>query len=103
MSLGMIARVTAENPARIFGLYPRKGVIGVGSDGDLVVVEPDSPHVISAKTQRQQVDYTPYEGFWVKKKIRHVLLRGQAVVRDGRLVQRVPDGRFLIREISRQK
>lgn len=103
MSPGMIARVTAENPARIFGLYPRKGVIGVGSDGDLVVVEPDSPHVISAKTQRQQADYTPYEGFWVKKKIRHVLLRGQAVVRDGRLVQRVPDGRFLIREISRQK
>ncbi|MFT4004673.1 MAG: dihydropyrimidinase [Lacrimispora sp.] len=103
MSPGMIVRVTAESPARIFGLYPRKGVIEVGSDGDLVVVEPDSPHVISARTQHQQVDYTPYEGFWVKKKIRHVLLRGQAAVKGGQLVQKVPGGRFLKREINRQK
>lgn len=101
LSPWMIARATAENPARIFGLYPRKGVIGVGSDGDLMVVKTDFPHMISADTQNQQVDYTPYEGFWVKKKIRHVLLRGQIVVKEGKLVQEEPGGRFLKREISR--
>lgn len=101
MSPGMIARVTAENPARIFGLYPRKGVIRVGSDGDIIIVKPDSPHMLSAGTQNQQVDYTPYEGFWVKKKIRTVVLRGQVVAEEGKLVQEKPGGRFLKREIIR--
>ena len=63
-----IARMTAENPAKIFGLYPRKGVIQPGSDADLVVIRPDSSHVIDAGTQKQYVDYNPYQGMVVSHK-----------------------------------
>ena len=92
-----IARMTAENPAKIFGLYPRKGVIQPGSDADLVVIRPDSSHVIDAGTQRQYVDYNPYQGMVVSHKVRHVFLRGQKIIEDGAFKTDVPAGNYLLR------
>ena len=92
-----IARMTAENPAKIFGLYPRKGVIQPGSDADLVVIRPDSSHVIDAGTQRQYVDYNPYQGMVVSHKVRHVFLRGQKIIEDGAFKTDIPAGNYLLR------
>ena len=92
-----IARMTAENPAKIFGLYPRKGVIQPGSDADLVVIRPDSSHVIDAGTQKQYVDYNPYQGMVVSHKVQHVFLRGQKIIEDGAFKTDVPAGNYLLR------
>lgn len=92
-----IARITAENPAKIFGLYPRKGVIQPGSDADLVIIRPDSSHVIDSGTQRQYVDYNPYQGMVVSHKVQHVFLRGQKIIEDGAFTTDVPTGNYLLR------
>lgn len=84
-------------PARLFGLYPRKGTLAPGSDGDIVVVDPEEEWTISAETQRQNSDYTPYEGVRVKGRIESVYLRGRQVVRRGRLFGETPRGLFLRR------
>ena len=58
-------RLLAENPAKLFGMYPQKGVLAVGSDADVTVWDPEAKTVITAARQQQNVDYTPYEGFAV--------------------------------------
>ena len=95
-----IARITAENPAKIFGLYPRKGVIQPGSDADLVLIEPDHSHTLSAASQHQYVDYSPYEGMVVSHKVRHVFLRGQRIIEDGTFITDEPTGSYLLRNTS---
>jgi dihydropyrimidinase len=97
ISLGRFVELTATNPARIFGLYPRKGVIAPGSDADLVVWDPEREHTWSAATHHMRVDYNPYEGRVVKGVPELVLSRGRAVVEDGRFVGRAGAGRFLKR------
>ena len=89
--------VTATNPARLFGLYPRKGTIAPGSDADLVVWDPDRTWTISAATHHMRVDYNPYEGRVVKGAPALVLSRGRPVVEDGRFVGRPGAGAFLPR------
>lgn len=91
------AQLTAETPAKIFGLYPQKGAIIPGADADLVVLEDlEQPEPVTAAAQHQAVDYTPYEGMAVKCRIRAVYLRGKAVMEDG-AVAGTPEGRFLRR------
>lgn len=92
-----LARLTAGEPARIFGLYPKKGVIAEGSHGDLVILEKKS-HIIRAAEQVQEIDYTPYEGMEVDYKVQHVFLRGHQVVRDGSVLEAGPTGQFLARK-----
>lgn len=75
----------SENAAKMFGLYPRKGVIAEGSDADIVVLDPTQTTRILAATQEQNVDYTPYEGIVAACKIEKVFLRGQEVVTDGKI------------------
>ncbi len=75
----------SENAAKMFGLYPRKGIIAEGSDADIVVLDPNQTTLISAKTQEQKVDYTPYEGIEASCKIEKVYLRGREVVNDGKI------------------
>jgi len=84
--------------ARIFGLYPRKGTIRVGSDGDLVIFDPNRPSKISVKTQHMAVDYNPFEGMEIAGRAEAVCVRGQVMVRDGKFVGDRKRGRFLQRE-----
>jgi len=72
--------VTATNAAKIFGLFPRKGTISIGADADLVVIDPERKHTISAATHHMNVDYSGYEGWELTGKIETVLLRGQVVI-----------------------
>ena len=95
LSLQQFVGLCATSPARLFGLYPRKGTIAVGSDADLVIYDPDRELVLSVETLHQRVDYCPYEGWLVHGYPRTVLLRGQVIVQDGRFVGRPGQGRFV--------
>ena len=89
--------ITSTAPARLFGLYPKKGSIAVGADADLVVYDPNRSHVISAKTHHMNVDYSCYEGRSVKGGSDVVMSRGAVVVRNGEFTGRKGAGRFLKR------
>ena len=91
----------ATTPAKLFGLYPRKGTIAVGSDADLVVFHPEKRHRISQKTLHMSVDYNPYEGREVTGAVETVLLRGRVVVMDDKFLGRAGEGRFLKRDVKR--
>ncbi|MBS5282818.1 MAG: dihydropyrimidinase [Clostridiales bacterium] len=82
-----MCRVLSENPAKLYGLYPRKGVIAPGSDADLVILRPGVEDVITAGDQIQNVDYTPFEGTRVTGRIEQVFLRGCHAVKDGRVAE----------------
>ena len=76
-------RLLAENPAKLFGMYPRKGVLAVGSDADVTVWDPEAKTVITAARQQQNVDYTPYEGFAVTGMPKAVFVGGVLVAEYG--------------------
>ncbi|NCB62029.1 MAG: dihydropyrimidinase [Clostridia bacterium] len=81
-----MARLMAENPAKLFGMYPQKGVLAEGSDADIVIFDTNYTGSITAATQTQNVDYTPYEGFVLKGRADTVLLSGEVVTEGGKLV-----------------
>jgi dihydropyrimidinase len=90
LSLVRLVQVLAENPARIFGLYPRKGTVQVGSDADLVVYDPTREFTIRAENQHSKANYTLYEGRQVLgwpemsfQRGRRVLWQGQVVAEPG--------------------
>lgn len=85
-------------PAKLFGLFPRKGTIAPGSDADLVIFDPQRELTISAANQHQRVDYTPYEGMPVQGVPDTVLLRGRVIVKDGQYVGGAGGGQFLARK-----
>jgi dihydropyrimidinase len=87
----------ATAPARLFGMYPRKGAIAVGSDADIVVYDPTRRHTISAKTHHMDVDYSCYEGREVQGASEVVLSRGTVVVRDGEWRGPAGHGKFVKR------
>jgi len=87
----------ATTPAKLFGLYPRKGTIAVGSDADLVIFDPNREHTISAKTHHMRVDYSMFEGIRVKGMPDVVLSRGRVLVEDNKFVGRAGAGNFLKR------
>ncbi len=89
--------IISTAPARMFGLYPRKGAIAVGSDADLVVYDPAAVHTISARTHHMDVDYSCYEGRSVTGRSDIVISRGEVVVRDGAFHGATGRGRFLRR------
>jgi dihydropyrimidinase len=90
---------TSTRAAQLFGMYPQKGTIRVGSDADLAVVDLGTPFVISAATQHSGADYTPWEGTEVPLRVVHTIVRGEFAVRDGVLAERTT-GRYLRREHS---
>jgi dihydropyrimidinase len=101
ISLSRWVEVTSTGPARIFGLYPRKGCLAVGSDADLVIWNPDEEQTISATSHHMRVDYSLYEGFRVKGAAETVLSRGEVVVDRGDWYGHAGRGQFLERKISR--
>jgi dihydropyrimidinase len=100
ISLNRFVELIATNPARLFGLYPRKGEIAPGSDADLVIFDPERPVAYSASTQATRSDYNPYEGWATRGAPETVLLRGEVIVEDGRFVGRAGQGRYLRRGTS---
>jgi dihydropyrimidinase len=97
ISMNRFVEITSTAPAKIFGLYPKKGTIAVGADADLLVWDGEKRHVLSDKTLHMRVDYTPYEGREVVGAPTHVLSRGKVVVENGRYVGKKGDGRFVKR------
>ena len=73
----------SENPARVFGMWPRKGCLAEGSDADVCVWDPSVEWTILAKTQHQNVDHTPYEGFVCHGRARLTYVNGVLAARDG--------------------
>ncbi len=90
--------LTATNPAKLFGVYPKKGTIAVGADADLVIWDPKAKHTVSAKTSHMNVDYNLYEGMTVTGKPSKVFLRGQLVVDGKKWLGSKGAGRFLARK-----
>ncbi len=99
ISLTRWVDIVATNPARMFGMFPRKGTIAPGADADIVVFDPNRAHTISAATHAMNVDYSVYEGRVLPGTVDTVLLRGKVIVRDHRYVGTVGDGRFVRREV----
>ena len=90
ISLNKFVEVGSTNAAKIFGMFPRKGTIAVGSDADIVIFDPNEEHIVSADTHHMNVDYSGYEGWPLKGKTKTVLLRGQVAIEDGET--KVPQG-----------
>jgi dihydropyrimidinase len=86
--------------AKLFGLFPRKGAIKVGSDADLVVYDPNYVGTISAKTHQMNLDYNSFEGFEIQGRPHVVTVRGKVAARDGKFVGEFGRGQFLKREPS---
>jgi dihydropyrimidinase len=97
ISLNRFVEITSTAAAKIFGLFPRKGTIAVGSDADIVIFDPDEEMTISAKTHHMNVDYSCYEGWRVKGVTKTVLSRGELVIEEGRYVGKPGKGQFLKR------
>jgi dihydropyrimidinase len=95
--LARFVELTATNPAKLFGLYPRKGVVAAGSDADLVVWDPEREVTWSAATHHMRVDYNPYEGRAGKGAPEAVWSRGRRIIADGKFVGRAGAGQFLKR------
>jgi dihydropyrimidinase len=99
ISLNRFVEVVSTAPAKLFGLFPRKGTIAVGSDADIVIFDPNAEMTISARTHHMNVDYNAYEGMKVKGVTETVLSRGKVIVDKGQYVGRPGEGRFLKRSL----
>jgi dihydropyrimidinase len=96
-SVNRFVELVATTPAKIFGLYPRKGTIAVGSDADLVIFDPNREHTISAATHHMRVDYSMFEGIKVKGMPDVVLSRGRLIVEGDQFHGKAGQGTFLKR------
>lgn len=97
LDLQTFVNVASTQAAKLFGLFPRKGTIAVGSDADLVVFDPDYRGTISAATQTMAVDYSAFEGWPIQGRPSVVTVRGEVAVRDGKFVGTVGRGKYLAR------
>jgi dihydropyrimidinase len=98
ITLNRFVELTSTSPAKLFGLFPRKGTIAHGSDADVVLFDPDRKTTLSASTLHMRVDYSPYEGRQVTGIAETVLSRGRVIVENGAFVGRPGWGTFLRRE-----
>ena len=97
ISLNKYVEVACTNPAKIFGMFPRKGTIAPGSDADIVLFDPEERHVLSAKTHHMNVDYSAYEGRELTGKVKTVLLRGKLAIDGGKCLIEKGYGKFIPR------
>jgi len=98
--LRRFVKVTSTNPARMFGLYPKKGIISPDSDADLVLYNPPEEQVLSASTYHMAVDYSCYEGMRVTGRLDSVLSRGRQIIESGACTGVPGHGRLLRRSLS---
>ena len=97
ISLERLVAITATNPAKLFGLYPRKGTLAIGSDADVVIFDPAAPTTLTARDSPSKVDYSIYEGMRCAGSVRHVFSRGVHVIRNGQVCAGPGHGRFIER------
>src|SRR5215213_1461548 len=97
ITLNKYVEVACTNPAKIFGMFPQKGTIGIGSDADIVIFDPNEKHTISASAHHMNVDYSAYEGWEVTGKVKTVLLRGKVAIEDNKCKLEKGYGRFVKR------
>jgi dihydropyrimidinase len=97
IGLNRFVEITSTAAAKIFGLFPKKGTIAVGSDADIVIFDPNEEVTLSATTHHMRVDYSAYEGMKVRGVTKTVLSRGKVIIEDGRYVGKPGDGQFLRR------
>lgn len=100
ISLNRFVQLTSTAPAKMFGIFPRKGTIAVGSHADLVVFDPQKRHVLSANTHHSNVDYSLFEGREVQGRVEQVFLRGELIVDGDEWRGRAGMGRYLKRGAS---
>ena len=97
IDMNRLVQIFSSAPATLFGLFPRKGTIAVGSDADIVIFDPDEETTISAQTHHMNVDYNMYEGMKVRGVPKVVLSRGKVIIEDGKYLGTPGEGRFLKR------
>ena len=97
ITLNKYVEVASTNAAKIFGMFPKKGTIAIGSDADIVLFDANEKHTLSAKTHHMNVDYSGYEGWEVKGKVKTVLLRGQVVIDNNECKVQKGYGQFVKR------
>ena len=97
ITLNKYVEVACTNPAKIFGMFPRKGALAVGSDADIVIFDPNEKHVLSAQTHHMNVDYSGYEGWEVTGKGKTVLLRGKIAIDQNECLVEKGYGQFVRR------
>ncbi len=97
ITLNKFVEVSSTNAAKIFGMFPKKGCVAVGSDADLIIFDPNEEHTLSAKTHHMNVDYSGYEGWKVKGKTKTTILRGEVAVDNGKVKIKKGYGKFVKR------
>ena len=97
LSVAQMCRVLSENPAKLYGLFPRKGTLQPGADADIVVYDPSGGHVIRGVDCESAAGYSPYEGFATDGGIRQVWLRGRLAVESGNVLFSQPEGKYMAR------
>ena len=100
LTLERWVEVCATTPARMFGLYPRKGTIAVGSDADIVIFDPGKRHQLSAATHHMRTDYSCYEGMEVSGGVDTVLSRGRVIIAGDQYLGKKGDGQYLVRDLN---
>ncbi|MEX0864088.1 MAG: dihydropyrimidinase [Acidimicrobiia bacterium] len=103
IGLNRFVEITATTPAKMFGLYPKKGTIAVGSDADIVILDPEATHLISADTHHMDVDYSAYEGWEMKGRVETVLSKGKVIVSDNTYHGQPGNGVYLPRGLSQYR
>ena len=97
ISFNKYVEVASTNAAKIFGMFPKKGTIAVGSDADIVLFDPNKKHTLSAKTHHMNVDYSGYEGWEIIGKVETVLLRGKVAIDNNKCLVEKGYGQFIKR------
>ncbi|MEP7150043.1 MAG: dihydropyrimidinase, partial [Acidobacteriota bacterium] len=97
ISLNRFVELTSTAAAKMFGLFPKKGTIAVGSDADIVIFDPEKEHTFGVANEHMNVDYSSYEGWKMKGKVETVLSRGRVVIENGEHKGKAGDGQFLKR------
>jgi dihydropyrimidinase len=103
LNLNRFVEIVATTPAKMFGLYPKKGTIAPGADADIVIFDPKKKHTISVKTQHMRVDYSAYEGKEITGKVETVLSRGRVIIEGDKYLGKMGDGVYLRRETSQYR
>src|SRR6185503_18095404 len=96
-TLNKWVELTSTASAKLFGMFPKKGTIAVGSDADIVLFDPEKEQVRSAKTHHMNCDYNLFEGMKVKGVVETVLSRGKVIIKDNQYVGKPGEGKFIKR------